>query len=202
MLRSCSLATLVLVSSFHAATGEAAEQPMDADAREIASYRLTTGALAKVVNVNRSLVRQMSQDPVMREALKVQAEISALERNEAPTEADEKRLQELRSRQDQLEDSIENPLAGDAKTLSEMEARIRKYPPLLHALKAEGMPPRDYAKFWLAFIQAAFAQGFRKSGMLKELPRGVSPENVKFIEDHAEEIAALQKELDALGREK
>jgi hypothetical protein len=62
------------------------------------------------------------------------------------------------------------------------------------------MAPREYAKFWLAFIQAAFAHGFKKSGMLKELPPDVNPENVRFIDEHAAEIEAMQKEFQALGR--
>jgi hypothetical protein len=138
----------------------------------------------------------------MQEVKKIEAEISALERKEQLTDADQKRLEELRSRQDQLETSAENPFAGDTRTLSEMEARIKTYPPLLKALQQEGLAPREYAKFWLVFIQAAFAQGFKKSGMLKELPPGVHPDNVKFIEDHAAEIEAMQKEFEALSRPK
>ncbi|MGH9310488.1 MAG: hypothetical protein ACRD1U_14010 [Vicinamibacterales bacterium] len=174
----------------------------DADAKEIAAYRLTTAALTKVVNVNRAMVIQMQQDPKLQEALKIGKAIDALEAKDELTEAEQKQLDALRERQDQLEDSADNPLGGDTKSLSEMEARIQKYPPLMQALQKEGMSPRDYAKFWLAFIQAAFVQGFKKSGMLKEIPAEVNPENVKFIEEHAAEIEAMQKEFAALGKEK
>jgi septal ring factor EnvC (AmiA/AmiB activator) len=198
------LAPLVLLAFASASLVPAAgAQPSaDADAKEIAAYRLTGRTLTQVVNVNRTLMQQLSQDPRMQEARKIEAEISTLERKEQMSDADQKRLEELRTRQDQLDDSVENPLGGDTRTLSEMEARIKAYPPLLQALQQEGIAPREYAKFWLVFIQAAFAQGFKKSGMLKELPPGVSPENVKFIEDHAAEIEAMQKEFEALSRPK
>jgi septal ring factor EnvC (AmiA/AmiB activator) len=174
----------------------------DADSKEISTYRLTTAALTKVVNVNRALIQQMLQDPKVKQAEKIGAEIDALEKKDQLSDAEEKRLQELRARQEQLEESADNPLGGDAKTLSELEERIKKYPPLVQALQKEGMTPREYAKFWLVFIQAAFVHGFKKSGMLKELPADVNPDNVKFMEDHAAEIEAMQKEFEALGRKK
>lgn len=187
----------VLASPLHAL-----QKVDDADAKEIASYRLTSAALAKVVNVNRAMLIQMQQDPKVQEALKVDKAIEALEAKDELTEAEQKQLDALRERQDQLEDSADNPLGGDTKSLGEMEARIKEYPPLMQALQKEGMAPREYAKFWLAFIQAAFVQGFKKSGMLKEIPAEVNPENVKFIEEHAAEIEAMQKEFAALGKDK
>jgi hypothetical protein len=177
-----------------------AGQDVDPDAKEIAAYRLTAPALAKVVNVNRALLAGMRNDPKFRETLDVEKEIGALENKQSLTEAEEERLGALRERREELEDSVDNPLGGDTKTLGEMEARIREYPPLMQALQKEGMSPRDYAKFWLAFVQAAFVQGFKKSGMLKEIPAEVNPENVKFVEDHAAEIEAMQQEFAALGR--
>lgn len=177
-----------------------AGQDVDPDAKEIAAYRLTAPALAKVVNVNRALLAGMRNDPKFRETLDVEKEIGALESKQSLTEAEEQRLDALRERRAELEDAVDNPLGGDTKTLGEMEARIREYPPLMQALQKEGMSPRDYAKFWLAFVQAAFVQGFKKSGMLKEIPAEVNPENVKFVEDHAAEIEAMQQEFAALGR--
>jgi hypothetical protein len=182
--------------------GPASSQQGDADAREIALYRLTVPALAKVININRALVQQLAQDPKAREAMQVETEIAALEKKAPLTEADETRLEALRTRRDELEEAADNPLGGESKTLSEMETRIKNYPPLMQALQKEGLSPRDYGKFWLAFIQAMFVQGFKKSGMLKELPPDVNPENVKFVEEHAAEIAAMQKEFEALGRKK
>jgi hypothetical protein len=188
------------VTASLAAQAHARQGPADADLKEISAYRLTSAALTKVINVNRALIAELRQNPNAQEALKVQAEIALLEKKDELTDAESTRLDELRARQDELEDSIDNPLAGETQSLSDMEARIKKYPPLMQALQAEAMPARDYAKFWMAFIQAAFVQGFKKSGMLKELPPGVNPENVKFLEEHAAEIEAMQKEFEALGR--
>jgi hypothetical protein len=169
------------------------------DVKEIEAYRLTPGALRTVVNVNREMVREMTSDPRYAKSLKLRAEIEALSRRDNLTEAEEARLHTLEEEMERLEDEV-NPLGGDAASLAEMEARIRRFPPLMRSLEREGMTPREYATFWLAFMQAAFVHGFQKSGMLKELPRGVSPENVQFIADHASEIEAMQKELEAIGR--
>jgi hypothetical protein len=175
-------------------------QTLDGDAKEIRDYRLTAATLTKVININRALIQEMMQDPNVQQSLKLKAQIEALEKKDQLTEAEEKTLDELREREEQLADADDNPLGGDTKTLSEMEDRIRRYAPLMLALKREAMTPRDYGKFWLAFIQASFVQGFKKSGMLKDLPPDVNPENVKFIEDHAAEIEAMQKEFEALSK--
>ncbi|MGH9371796.1 MAG: hypothetical protein ACRD15_09735 [Vicinamibacterales bacterium] len=202
MTPSLRSVVLTLASVLIALPGYGGQKPTDADAKEIGSYLLTTSALSKVVNVNRTLVEQLSQDPRVREAMGVEAEIAAIEKKDEATEEDEKRLEALRARREELENSVDNPLGGDSQSLSEMEARIRKYPPLMQALQKEAMPPREYATFWMAFVQAAFVQGFKKSGMLKELPPEVNPENVRFIEDHAAEIEAMRKEFEALGKGK
>jgi hypothetical protein len=193
---------LTLVSALASPAYALQKKVEDADAKEIAAYRLTTAALTKVLTVNRAMVAQVQHDPKVQEALKVAKAIDALEAKDELTEAEQKQLETLHERQEQLEDSADNPLGGDTKSLSEMEARIREYPPLMQALQKEGMAPREYAKFWMAFIQAAFVQGFKKSGMLKEIPPEVNPDNVKFIEEHAAEIEAMQKEFEALGKDK
>lgn len=190
-----TLACLVSAPASSAGQKLAAE-----DAKEIAAYELTAAALQKVMNVNRAMVQQLAQDPKIKEAMQVEAEIDALEDKETLTEADEKRMEELQARRTALEDATGNPLGGDARTLAEMESRIRAYPPLVQALQKEGMAPREYARFWLAFIQAAFVHGFQKSGMLKELPPEVNPANVRFMEQHAAEIAKMQAEFEALSR--
>lgn len=183
------------VSTVHGRTA----QGVPSDAQEIEAYRLTSPALKTVANVNRALVQEMMKDPAMREALTLRAEIEALSRKDDLTEAEAQRLDALEVRMDRLEEEV-NPLAGEAASLAEMEVRIRKFPPLMRALQREGMEPREYATFWLVFMQAAFVHGFQKSGLLKEVPVGVNMENVRFIAEHAEEIAAMQQELEALGR--
>lgn len=203
MARSFRLAALAVSCTFCLPVGQAyaAQKTADPDMKAIASYRLTMEALKKVAAVNRALVQQMMQDPKVVEARKIEAELEALSKKEEPTEADQKRMEELEAKQSALEESMDNPLGGESRTLADMEARIRKYPPMMQALNREGMTPREYATFWLAFIQAAFAHGFQKGGMLKELPPEVNAENVKFVAEHEAEIQAMQKELEALGAE-
>jgi hypothetical protein len=202
MPRPSRYAISAAICIFYAGVGFAAAQPADADTKEITAYKLTMEGLKKVINVNRAMVQQMMQDPKVREAMKIEAELDALEKKDEPTEADEKRMEQLRARQEQLEAEEDNPLGGDTKTLSEMEARIRKFPPMQQALQREGMSPRDYAKFWIAFMQAGFAHGMQKSGMLKQLPADVNAENVKFVAEHEAEIEAMTKALEALGKGK
>jgi hypothetical protein len=181
--------------------GYAAQKADDPDMKEISSYRLTMATLEKVAAVNRAMAQQMMQDPKVREAMKIDAELKALSDKDEPTEADQKRIEELEARKEQLEDAMDNPLGGESRTLAEMEARIRQYPPMMQALQRERMAPREYATFWLAFVQAAFAQGFQKAGMLKELPAGVNADNVRFVAEHEAEIQAMQKELEQLGKD-
>jgi len=189
---------LLLVLLVLACPGITSVQPA-ADAKIIEAYRLTTAALKQVVNVNRALIQEMTSDPALTASLALSAEIEALSRKDELTEAEAKQLEALEARMERLEDDA-NPLSGDASSLDEMEARIRKFPPLMRALTREGMEPREYATFWMAFMQAAFVHGFQKSGMLKDPPPGVNMENVRFIAEHTAEIEAMQKELEALGR--
>ena len=199
MARWFRFVVLTVACSGSAPFASARPAQSDADSKEIAAYRLTLDALAKVTNINRTMVQQMMKDPKLQESARINEELDGLSEKDELTEADEKRMEELSARMEQLED-VSNPLGGDAKSLSEMEARMKKYPPLMQALAREGMTAREYAKFWLAFIQAAFAHGFQKSGMLKELPPDVNKENVKFIAEHEAELQAMQKELEALGK--
>lgn len=175
-------------------------QAPSVDAKEIEAYRLTSGALKKVVNVNRAMVQEMRKDPDMARSLNLRAEIEALSRKDDLTAAEEARLEALELEMERLDDEV-NPLGGESTSLAEMEARIRRFPPMMRALEREGMAPREYATFWLAFMQAAFVHGFQKSGMLEKAPPGVNMENVRFIAEHAEEIEAMQKELEAIGRQ-
>lgn len=201
MTRLPRLILAVFLSTFVGAGPAAAQPPSaDPDIKELSSYRLTKPTLDKVVNVNRAMVRAMMQDPRYEAAMKLEAAVEALGSKGALTDEEADRLEELEAKQDEMADDIDNPLGGDSKTLAEMEARIKKFPPLMQALQKEGLTAREYGKFWMAFIQAAFAQGFQKAGMLKELPPDINPENVRFIEEHAAEIAALQKEFEALER--
>lgn len=201
MLRSYGIVAVLSVLSF--ASGASASQTTsqsDADTKEIAAYRLTMPGLKKVAAITRAVADEMRNDPRFQEIQKLEEEIEALEKKEELSEAEQARIEKLRERKEALEDSAESPLSSSG-TLNDMEAGIRKTPALINALKREGMTPREYSKFWLAFLQAAMVHGLQKAGMAsKTLPAEINAENVKFIADHEAEIEALQKEFEGLGR--
>jgi vacuolar-type H+-ATPase subunit I/STV1 len=220
----------------------------DADMRELRGYRLTMAAVRQVDRATEAMVAEMKKDPKYQEYLKLEAEISALEKKGAPTEAEQKlaadiaaleskeewteaetaRLEQLREQLDALEqrregrteaddarlerlreqrDALEaavGPRLDEASTLTEWEAAIRQHPPMARALRAAGMSPRDYAKFMLSMLGAGMVAGLKTAGLVKEIPKEVaevvSAENVKFLEEHAAELTALQKKWEALGK--
>lgn len=220
----------------------------DPDVRELKSYRLTMAAVRQVDAATAAMVTEMKKDPKYQEFLKLEAQISALEKKGAPseveqklaadiealeskgewtdaeaarleqlreqldaleqkrvmrTEAEDARLEQLREQRDALEAST-GPRLEEANTLSEWEAAIRQYPPMARALRAAGMSPRDYAKFMLSMLGAGMVAGLKTAGHMKEMPKEVagvvSAENVKFVEQHAAELTALQKKWEALGK--
>jgi hypothetical protein len=171
----------------------------DADTKEVAAYKLTMAAINKVDRAMRTAFVEMKKDPRFQERITLETELTTLRKKDEPTEAEQKRIEELEAKKEQLEAS--DPLQlNDAKNLDEMEAAIRKFPPLANALQQEGMTPREYSVLLMAMVQAAFAGGMQKSGMLKELPPGINAENVKFVLDHQAELQKMQQEWQTLGK--
>lgn len=185
-------------------TGGVALQAQDgteADSREIAAYRLTMAVVNKVAAATRAIVVELQKDPRFQESAKLSSEIKRLEGKEETTGAEDARLDALRARKEELSEALKGPSFGDAGTLTDMEGQIRGVAPLMAGLRVAGLTPRDYAKFMLASIPAGMVAGLKKQGLLKEVPKGVSAENVAFMEAHEAELQALQKELAALGGE-
>ncbi|MEO8521046.1 MAG: hypothetical protein ABI603_06765 [Acidobacteriota bacterium] len=189
----------VIAAAVVSVAAPAPQAATDADSREIASYRLSMAAVTQVAAATRAMVTELKRDPQFQEVAKVDGEIKALEAKPATTDAEDARLETLKARKEELSDALKGPSIGDADSLTEMEAQIRKVPPLMAGLRSANMSPRDYAKFMLASLQAGMVAGLKKQGMLKEIPKGVSVENVQFMEAHEAELQALQKELSALG---
>jgi DNA repair exonuclease SbcCD ATPase subunit len=201
---SCITRTLILGLAFFATVDHAwAQATLDADAKELRSYTLTTTALKQFAAATRNMMTAAKADPRFQEMAKLKAEVEKLEAKEEPTEADEARLEALNAQIEALEAKLPNMNMADArlKTLSDIEAAIKKEPLVLNALNSAGMAPRDYAKFALAFFQAAMLHGMQKSGMIKEVPKDlqatVNMDNVKFIEANQAEISALMAEFQA-----
>jgi len=197
------LAVLTTIAFTPAALSAQQMIQSDADAKEVASYRLTMEAVNKMKVAWRAAAEDAKKDPKYQELGRLEAELDALEKKDEPSEAEQARIEELSAKQEQLTREIEGPgLFNDANTLDEMEAAVRKQPLLSGALAKAGMPPREFAKFTFAMVGAGFAAGMQKSGLLKELPKEVNPDNVKFILEHEAELRQLQEEMKGLEKEK
>jgi hypothetical protein len=190
--------------------GSAAQLPgfSPADSAELASYRLTMETVKKVHMAMRSVITEMKKDPKYQALLKTEAEIEALQKKEELTDAESERLEKLieqRDAQKQAFDDSQNKgiNLANAKTLSEMEAQLKRHPQAMAALTQAGLSPREFSKFMTVMLMSAMAAGFQKSGMLKEVPKELKelhPDNIKFVLDNQAELEAMQKELAALGK--
>ena len=201
-MRLRALASLLAAATIVAAIPAAAQ---DADAKELAAYRLTKANLDRYVQATRTMILEMQKDPKVQEAQKLAAEIKSLREKEELTPAEETRLENLIRKQEEQEEKEESTGGlnfSEAKTLDDMEARLTQMPQAAAALKAAGFPPREYAKFTLVLFQSAMVAGFKKAGMVKELPKEVAPENVKFVEDHEKDLEAMRAEMEALASKK
>jgi hypothetical protein len=174
-----------------------AQVPATPDAKEIQSYTLTVSAMKQVMTATRNMLAAAKSDPRYQRLQKLEAEAKALSEKEEPTDADTERLEKIQEEMDAARSGL-NFMSGN-KSLDEIEAAIKKEPIAVKAMQSAGIAPRDYAKFFAAFLQASFIHGFQKSGMLKEMPKEANPENVKFVEQHAGEFEAFMKELQAFA---
>lgn len=190
MITLCALAVSLLALLPQSAKGRA-----DADLKELSTYTLSMETLHKVDRAMRSFAAEMKKDPKVQEVAKLEADIKALEKkfeDTEPTDADQKRLEDMQEKLEALKD--DGPLKmNDAQTISDMAAQIQKFPPMASALQREGLTPRDFAKFMLAMLQAGLAAGFQKAGLLKELPAGTNPANVKWIIANEAELTKMQQ---------
>jgi hypothetical protein len=197
-IQLCSrrLALLITIAFAPVVLGAHGVVQNDADAKEIASYRLTMDAVNKMAVAMRAAAEEAKKDPTYQEVDRVKTELEALRKKEEPSEAEQARIEELSTRQAALEQQIEGPgLFNNANTLDDMEKAVRRQPLLSGALAKAGMSPREFAKFTSAMVAASFAAGMQKSGMLKELPKDVNADNVKFIIEHEAELQKLQQEM-------
>jgi hypothetical protein len=194
------IVALLLASMISGLSAQGA-RPSDADLKEIATYKLTMETVEKVKVATRAMIGEIKKDPKYQQLLKLEAEIDALEKKDDRTEAEDAKLAALNEEKEKLESASDGPLSlGQANSLSEMEANIRKSPPIANALQSAGLSPREYSTFMMAMIQASMVAGFKKAGMMKELPKEVNPENVKFVEEHEAELKAMQAEFEKLAK--
>jgi hypothetical protein len=166
----------------------------DADLRELSTYTLTMENVNKFARINAAMLEAAKQDPRYAEQVKLKAELEALRKKDETTEAEDKRMEAIQQRLETLEsqDDDKGLNMSNAKNLDEMAASIQAFPPMMAALRKEGLTAREYAKFMLAMLQAGFAAGLQKAGMLKTTPEGVNPANIKFVIEHEAELKKLQ----------
>ena len=166
-----------------------------ADEKALATYRLTMPTLKKVFTALESMVQEMMKDPKVQEQQKLKAQIKALEAKDELTEAQQAELDKLQERAAALEEEIDqmHEVGGSgAQTLDQMEASMKKQPVAMRALNAQGLTPREYALSLTALLQASMADGFLQGQDLSKLPPGINPENVKFVRENKDALAALQ----------
>lgn len=194
----CALA--VVLSLTHPLTPQSAasKAQSDADLKELSSYTLTMDTLNKVDRAMRAAAVEIKKDPKFIEAKKIEAELEALKKKEEPTESDDKRVEALERRLDALDDDGMN--MGDAQTIGQMAAKIEKFAPMMTGLRSAGLTAREYAKFTMATLQAGLAAGMQKAGLLKEVPAGTNPANVKFMLDHEADFQKMQAAWAALEK--
>src|SRR4029079_6753395 len=155
-------------------------------------YTLSMDTLNKVDRAMRALMVEMQKDPKFQELERAKAELATLKAKEETTEADDKRIEALQARIETLEQ--DGPMnMNNAKSISDMAAEIQKEPRMTAGLQSAGLTTREYAKFMLAILQAGFAAGMQKAGLLKTIPEGTYPANIKWVNDHEAELKAMQE---------
>jgi hypothetical protein len=90
---------------------------------------------------------------------------------------------------------LDRTSGDDAKGLSDLAAKLQKYPEAVSILSRNGLTAREYAVGFFTLIQASMAVGFKKSGAYKEYPpkmlQLVSRQNLDFVDQHFDEIRKL-----------
>jgi cytochrome c556 len=173
----------------------------EADAKEIASYRLTMDGVRKMAIVMHAAFQEQKKDPAYQELARIEAELEPLQKKEEPTDAELQRIEELSTKRQQLKEKLDTGgSTGEARTLDEMAAQLQQEPRFTAALASGGISAREFSKFTLAMFGAAFAASLQKSGMLKELPKEVNPANVTFVLEHEAELQRLQEEMKAFEK--
>lgn len=86
------------------------------------------------------------------------------------------------------------PDAGDAKTMSDVEKRIRaEAPGLIEQIESSGLSFRQWFDVNMALSLAYMTVQYQKPGM--PTPKSVPAENIAFVKAHQEKVAALLAEF-------
>jgi len=184
--------TMVIAAAVLAATvglGAQSSSPARADVNELDQYHLTIETLHKVDLATIAIAKNMETDPVVKNWQDAKRETEALQTKDDLTTADERRLEQLQA----VIESKPYDREGTPETISEMGIAFAKIPPIVSALQAQGMTPRDFAKFILSMRTSAVAGALQKAGgtTSQPLPAGVNAQNVKFVADHEADVERI-----------
>jgi hypothetical protein len=137
------------------------------------------------------LQRQQEADPAYQALQKKKRELAALNAKEELTEAEVERAARLEEEIAAAEEAEDEGMDPEGMSLDRMVQRMTADARASGAFRSAGLAPREAAVMQLAFFQAAFAAEMLDSGTIKEIPKEVNAENVRFIQANKAEIATL-----------
>jgi hypothetical protein len=194
-----ALACLLIGAS--AAQAQSTRAEMDRDAQELRQYRLTMPKVKQMAAATLAFAREVEKDPAVRASKQLDREIETLETKGNLTEPQRKELEQLRAKRDALDkadaDKDTDDGLEDPKTLADMTRRIEREPRLATAIKNAGLTSREYSLLTLTFFQAMFVHMMQKSAGAKELPQGILPENLQFVQQNEAELTQIFSQLQA-----
>jgi hypothetical protein len=161
MKRTFAFALAMLVATAGIAAGPS---KADADAAEVAAYRLSGATMKKVEDVVTRLSAAAAKDPAFRN------ELSALGGSD-----------------DEDEDEASGPAS-----LDDMVALVNASPEFAKILASAGLASREYLLFTFALLQAGLAESLSDPGA--KLPPGTSAvlaENIRWVREHKSEVDRL-----------
>lgn len=183
-----ALATLLLALATAPAAAQAGSAA--ADTREVQAYRLTMPKLNQMNQAMADIYRQREADPAYKRLQSKKKELAALREKDEPTDAELERIDQLAAEIEEAEQAEDGSEDKD-QSLSAMAQRMAAEPRVAGALKRASLAPREAATMQLALLQVAFAVGMQESGAIKEIPKDVNPDNVKFYKANRAAIEAL-----------
>jgi hypothetical protein len=174
-------------------------QKSDADTVELAKYELSAATLKKVGAAAHAFAQALQNDQKFKGAIAAGRELEALQNKDPRTPAEDRRIEELQKQVDEVEKEMQALVGSgdndDSKTVSDMARKLTAIPHMSEALKSAGLTAHEFALFETSLMQASLVASFKKAGTLKDMPPGVSQENVQFVLDHEAEIQQVQKEM-------
>jgi len=172
------------------------------DAAEIKAYRLTMDGIRKMAAAGEAMMKAIEADPRYKAEQALKQEIETLEKKDELTAAEEKRLEDLRTKlEEQGEKNDRESGDNNAQTLDDMARRIESVPEMGKAIRSAGLTPREYSLISLVTMQSMMVHGFQKAAGGKELPKEVAgtvlEDNIKFVAANEAEIMRLLEKLKA-----